>query len=74
MMQQPVPLHDKVMLITGASAGIGRATAHAFAARGARLVLAARRASALKEVREELSRYRVPVAIVPADIGDDGDA
>ena len=37
-------LKDKVVFITGASAGIGAATAMAFAAQGARLLLAARRA------------------------------
>jgi short-subunit dehydrogenase len=66
-------LHNQVTLITGASAGIGRATARVFAERGASLVLASRRASALDEVRDELSCYRVPVVVVPADIGDDGD-
>jgi NADP-dependent 3-hydroxy acid dehydrogenase YdfG len=36
-------MNDKVALITGASSGIGRATGAAFAARGAKVVLAARR-------------------------------
>ncbi|MGD1106129.1 MAG: SDR family NAD(P)-dependent oxidoreductase, partial [Terracidiphilus sp.] len=37
-------LNGKIVFITGASAGIGAATAMAFAAEGARLLLAARRA------------------------------
>jgi 3-hydroxy acid dehydrogenase/malonic semialdehyde reductase len=43
-------LQGKIVLITGASSGIGAATALAFAAEGARLLLAARRASKLAEV------------------------
>lgn len=43
-------LKDKIVLITGASSGIGAATAVAFAKEGARLLLAARRAGKLAEV------------------------
>ncbi len=43
-------LKGKIVLITGASAGIGASTAMAFAAEGARLLLAARRAGKLAEV------------------------
>ena len=49
----PERLNDQVVVITGASSGIGRAAAHAFARRGARLVVAARRAERLQEVVHE---------------------
>src|SRR5208282_375475 len=46
-------LKEKTVFITGASAGIGAATALAFAAEGARLLLAARRAGKLAEIASE---------------------
>lgn len=47
-------LANKVVLITGASAGIGEATARAFAQHGARLILLARRIDRLRTIAEDL--------------------
>src|SRR5260221_1370308 len=62
---------DSVVLITGASAGIGRAYAHAFARLGTKIVLAARRAELLEQVHHEIAPYAADVLIVPTDITDD---
>jgi NAD(P)-dependent dehydrogenase (short-subunit alcohol dehydrogenase family) len=48
-------ISGKVVIITGASAGIGQATARRFAAAGAKVVLAARSAAALTALADELS-------------------
>ena len=47
-------MKDKIVLITGASSGIGLATAREFARTGARVVLAARRVNLLKDIENEL--------------------
>ena len=47
-------MKDKVVIITGASSGIGLATAREFARIGAKVVLAARRVDLLKDIENEL--------------------
>ncbi|HAQ18538.1 MAG TPA: short chain dehydrogenase [Prolixibacteraceae bacterium] len=52
-------MKNKVVIITGASSGIGRALAKEFASRGARLSLAARRTGLLKELQSELPETQI---------------
>lgn len=52
-------MKDKVVIITGASSGIGRALANEFAARGCKLVIAARRLELLEQIKNELSPAEV---------------
>ncbi|MGW5718708.1 SDR family oxidoreductase [Amycolatopsis sp. NPDC003865] len=59
---------NKVVLITGASRGIGRAVTLAFAAEGARLVLAARSAGRLAEVEKEALALGADALSVPTDV------
>jgi len=64
-------LEGKSVLVTGASKGIGLATARAFAAEGCRLHLAARSTSDLETNRERIAReFGVDVAIHPGDMAD----
>lgn len=60
----------KRVVITGASSGIGAATAEAFAADGARLVLAARNAEALETVATRCRAAGGEALVVPTDIAD----
>jgi short-subunit dehydrogenase len=63
-----------VVVIVGASSGIGRAAASLFARRGARLVLAARSRSSLREVAARCGELGGEAAVVVADIARPGDA
>jgi short-subunit dehydrogenase len=57
-----------VVVITGASSGIGRAAALAFADRGARLVLAARDVSALETVASQCEQRGAIACVLPTDV------
>ena len=62
-------LADKTVLITGASSGIGYATACAFAEQGARLLLAARRQDRLEAGRAQLTRAAA-IHLLPLNVAD----
>lgn len=64
-------LKDRVALITGASQGIGRATALLFAERGARVVLAARSADKLAAVEAEIKQAGGQALAVTLDVSDE---
>ncbi|MBQ5948251.1 SDR family oxidoreductase [Massilia sp. ST3] len=66
-------LNEQVMVITGATSGIGLTTARMAASQGARLVLAARAADALDELASELRARGSEVVTVAADVGSPGD-
>jgi NAD(P)-dependent dehydrogenase (short-subunit alcohol dehydrogenase family) len=61
-------MKDKVALITGASSGIGRATAEAFAAKGARVVAAARREDELASLVKEIGARGGKATAVKTDV------
>ncbi|HTV20771.1 MAG TPA: SDR family NAD(P)-dependent oxidoreductase [Polyangiaceae bacterium] len=61
-------LDGRSILITGASSGIGRATALALAARGATLYLAGRSEERHRDVLEAVRAMRVPVHFLPLDL------
>ena len=64
------PLKDKVVLITGASRGLGVDMARTFAREGAKLALAARSGAGLEKIRDELTAKGVAAIAAPADVGD----
>ncbi len=65
------PFRGRVVIVTGASSGIGRAMALQLAARGAKLAIAARRADRLEQVAEECRQLGGDVLVVPADVADE---
>lgn len=60
----------EVVVITGASAGVGRATAQAFAKRGARIGLIARGTERLESARRDVEALGGTALVLPADVAD----
>ncbi|PSQ10259.1 short-chain dehydrogenase [Halobacteriales archaeon QS_5_70_15] len=69
----PADLSESVALVTGASAGIGRATARVLAREGADVALVARREERLDELAGEIAdEHGVEALVLPTDVSDDG--
>jgi short-subunit dehydrogenase len=66
-------MKDKVVIITGASSGIGKALAFEMAARGAKVVLAARSCDKLQEIESELKALGARVISIPTDVSREED-
>ncbi|WID96784.1 SDR family NAD(P)-dependent oxidoreductase [Bosea vestrisii] len=64
------PLEGRVALVTGASRGIGRAAALAFAQAGAHVIALARTTGALEELDDEIRAAGGSATLVPADLAD----
>jgi len=60
----------KIALVTGASAGIGEATARLLAQKGCNLILLARRIERLEELKKSLSSFGVSITLYQADVRD----
>jgi NAD(P)-dependent dehydrogenase (short-subunit alcohol dehydrogenase family) len=69
-MSDSKPLSGKLALVTGASRGIGAATAEALAREGAHVVLVARTAKALEEVEDRIHAEGGSATIAPLDLID----
>jgi NAD(P)-dependent dehydrogenase (short-subunit alcohol dehydrogenase family) len=61
---------NRTVVVTGASAGVGRAIAHRFGAASARVGLIARDSDALHEVAREIERLGGGALVAPADVAD----
>jgi NAD(P)-dependent dehydrogenase (short-subunit alcohol dehydrogenase family) len=68
----PRTLENQVVVITGASSGIGRATATEFASHGARVVCAARNEQGLDTLVQEITGAGGTALAVPTDVADAG--
>ena len=66
-----VSVKDQIVLITGASSGIGEACARVFAQAGAKLILTARRQERLEQLADQLSKtYACELHLLPLDVSD----
>ena len=61
---------NKVVLITGASSGIGKETAKQFAIRGSHVILVARRKHKLEQIAEDLKKFNTSILVCECDISN----
>jgi short-subunit dehydrogenase len=66
----PRPLNEQVVVMTGASSGIGRLAAMRFAEQGATVILASRSEEALQALAEEIGMRGGRAHVVPTDVSD----
>jgi NAD(P)-dependent dehydrogenase (short-subunit alcohol dehydrogenase family) len=66
-------MEDKVVVITGASSGVGRACAREFARRGAQIALIARGRDGLEAARREVEALGSRASVLPADVANAAD-
>jgi NAD(P)-dependent dehydrogenase (short-subunit alcohol dehydrogenase family) len=71
MSRVPRKIEGSVVVVTGASSGIGRAAARLFAENGARVVLAARSEGVLRETAEECGAAGAEALVIPTDVTDE---
>src|SRR5512132_2736950 len=69
-MNRRAAIDGKVVIVTGASSGIGEATAREFAQAGAITVLAARRAERLERLQDEIEEMGGRALAIPTDLTD----
>lgn len=62
--------NPEIVVVTGASAGVGRATVRAFAERGAHIALIARGRERLEAAKREVEAYGGRALVLPADVAD----
>lgn len=70
MEMKRLPFNNKVVVVTGASAGVGRATVRAFAREGADLALIARGTDGLEAAAEEVRQLGRRALVLPLDVAD----
>lgn len=68
---KPDNFRDQVVIVTGASAGIGKSLALQLAKQGAKVAIAARRAERLEQVADECRALGGEVLVIPTDVSDE---